>query len=75
MKNFAIVVFTCTRRVLQEMLPYSEEKSFSFKTFEWLSRAGQCASVLRSMTPKNGFRCMLLNSLLAQKLINNVALA
>ena len=41
--KFVIVVFTCTCRVLQEMLPYSGERSFSFKASDWLARAGQFA--------------------------------
>ena len=70
------------------MLPYSGEKNFSFKASDWLARAGECASVLRSKSLKNSFRYVLLNPLLqilrstthlptitvAQKLINNVAL-
>ena len=70
------------------MLPYSGERSFSFKDSDWLARAGECASVLRSKSLKNGFRHMLLNPLLqplrstthvpiiigTQKLINTVAL-
>ena len=36
----AIVVFACTCRVLQEMLLYSGERSFSFKASDWLARAG-----------------------------------
>ena len=69
------------------MLPYSVERSFSFKTFHWLAKAGQCASLL-SMSLKNNVRLVLLNLLLhplgstthlptitaAQKSINNVAM-
>ena len=46
------------------MLPYGGERSFSFKAFNWLARAGQCASVLRNMFLKNGSRHVLLNPLL-----------
>ena len=70
------------------MLPYSGERSFSFKASDWLARAGQCASVLRTMSLKNGLRYVLLNPLLpplgstthvptitvAHKLMDNVAL-
>ena len=55
---------------------------------DWLARAGECASVLRSKSLKNGFRYVLLNPLLQplesmthvptitveQKLMNHVAL-
>ena len=64
------------------------QRSFSFKASDCLAKAIQCASVLRSMCLKNGFRYFLLNLLLqplgstthvptiavAQKLINNVDL-
>ena len=46
------------------MLPYSGKRSFRFKGSDWLARAGQCASVLRNMSLKNGFRYVLLNPLL-----------
>ena len=86
--KFVIIVFACACRVLLEMLFYGGERSFSFKASDWLARAGQCASVLRSMSLKNGFRHVLFNFLLeplrstthvptitvARKLINNVAL-
>ena len=62
--KFAIIVFMCICRVLYEMLSYSGERSFSFKASDWPARAGQCASVLRSMSLKNGFRHVLLNPLL-----------
>ena len=45
------------------MLSYSIKESFSFKAFNWLARAGQCASVLRNMSLKNGFWHVLLNPL------------
>ena len=52
--KFAIVVFTYTCRVLQEMLPYSGERSFSFTASDWFATASQCPSVLRSVSLKNG---------------------
>ena len=84
----AIVVFTCTCRILQVMLPHSRKKSFSYKTSDWLARAGQFATVLRNVILKNGFRHVLLDPLLqtlgstthvltitvAQKLVKNLAL-
>ena len=62
--KFAIIVITCTCRVLQEMLPRIKERCFSLKAYDWLARAGLCASVLRSVSIKNGFRYVLLNPLL-----------
>ena len=59
-----MIVFTCACRVLENMLSYRGERSFSFKAFNWLARAGQCASILRSKSLKNGFRHVLLDSLL-----------
>ena len=44
-EKFAIVVFTCTRRVLQERLTYSRERSFSFKASDCLQER---TNVLRS---------------------------
>ena len=63
-RKFVIIIFMCTCRVLQTMLSNSRKGSFSFKAFDWLARAGQCASVLRNMLLEGGFRHMLLNPLL-----------
>ena len=53
--KFVIIVFTCTCWVLQEVLSYSGERSFNFRASDWLVSVGQCASVLRSVSLKNGF--------------------
>ena len=68
--------------------PVAEKEISAFKASDWLARAGQCVSVLRSMSLKNGFRYMVVNPLLqplrstthvstiavAQKWMSNVAL-
>ena len=63
-RKFVIIIFTCACRVLQKMLSDSRKGSFSFKAFDWLARAGQCASVLRNMLLENGFGHVLLNPML-----------
>ena len=37
------------------MLSYSRKGSFSFEASDWLARAGECASVLGSVSLKNGY--------------------
>ena len=51
------------------MLSYGRKGSFSFKASDWLTGAGQCASVLRNMLLENGFRHVLPNPLLIQKFV------
>ena len=46
------------------MLSYSRKGSFSFEASDWLAKAGECASVVGSVSLKNGFRHVLLNPLL-----------
>ena len=54
--KLVIIIFTCACRILYG--------SFNFKVSDWLARVGQCASVLRNMPLKNGFKHVLLDHLL-----------
>ena len=61
--NNSAAVFYIVNIFVKDVV-YGRKGSFSFKAFDWLARAGQCASVLKNTFLDNGFGHVLLNPML-----------